>query len=144
MLKLCYKLEIWYVSTHAYVILENIAFSTKTCLALLIWAFFFFLAKIVPLLKTIVWELCWRFFSSVIRSCKIKDYYWGKYKFYRPCVENPTSGWLQIDHKSEKRQWRHNLSTRSHREIFFSCQLQLLVQVPCQYCDWFSSCDNFR
>ena len=26
-----------------------------------------------------------------------------KYKFYRPCVWNPASGWLQIDHNSEKK-----------------------------------------
>ena len=35
----------------------------------------FFLAKIVPLLKAIVWELCERFLSSVFSFCKIKGYY---------------------------------------------------------------------
>ena len=33
-----------------------------------------FLAEIVPLLKAIVWELCWRFFSSVFLSWKMKGY----------------------------------------------------------------------
>ena len=41
---------------------RNIPFSTKTLLNLLMLAFFAknqrFLAKIIPLLKTIVWELC--------------------------------------------------------------------------------------
>ena len=30
------------------------------------------MAKIVPLLKVIAWQLCWRFFSSVFRFCKIE------------------------------------------------------------------------
>ena len=34
-----------------------------------------FLAKIVPLLKAIVWELCEKFFSSVFSFCKVKGYY---------------------------------------------------------------------
>ena len=52
LLELRYKLEIWYVSTHTYVVLENIPFSTKNPLILLISAFF--ASKIVPLLKTMV------------------------------------------------------------------------------------------
>ena len=35
-----YKIEIWYLRTHTYVISEKIAFSTKTFLILLIWASF--------------------------------------------------------------------------------------------------------
>ena len=76
---------------------ENITFSTKALLILLI-SFFFaknhrFLAKIVPLLKAIVWELCLRFFSFVFSFCKIKACYSWKYKFYadyasRICVLN--------------------------------------------------------
>ena len=51
----------WHVSTHTYVVLENIAFSTKALLILLMSAFFLqknqrFLARIVPLLKAIVLE----------------------------------------------------------------------------------------
>ena len=38
-LELCSKLQIWYVSTHTYVVLENIPFSTKTTLILLMSAF---------------------------------------------------------------------------------------------------------
>ena len=61
-----------------------------------------FLAKIVPLLKAIVWELCQRFFSSVFNFCKIKGSYWWKYKIYRLCVRNSTSGLLQIGRKLKK------------------------------------------
>ena len=39
-LELCQKLETWIVSTHPYVVLENIFFSTKTPLILLMSAFF--------------------------------------------------------------------------------------------------------
>ena len=39
-LELCQKLEIWYVSTQACVVVENIPFSTKDCLILLMSAFF--------------------------------------------------------------------------------------------------------
>ena len=44
-----------------------------------------FLRKIVPLLKTILWELCLRFFSFLFRFDKIKGNYWWKHKFYRLC-----------------------------------------------------------
>ena len=72
------KLEIWYVSLHTYLVSENIPFSTKAILVLLMAASFFsknqhFLA-FVPLLKAMVWELCNRFFSSVFSFCKIKGY----------------------------------------------------------------------
>ena len=59
-------LETWnvVVSTHTYVVLENIPFTTKTFPYVSI---FFaknqhFLVKIVPLLKAIVWELSYKFF----------------------------------------------------------------------------------
>ena len=39
-LKLVKKLEIWYVSTHAYVIPQNIRISAKACLILLMSVFF--------------------------------------------------------------------------------------------------------
>ena len=32
----------------------------------------------------------------------------------KPCIRNPESGWLQINHKSEKWQWRQNLLTQHH------------------------------
>ena len=40
------------------------------------------------------------------------------YKFYRLCVRNPASGILQICHKSEKSQWRHNVPTWRHRHFY--------------------------
>ena len=73
---------------------ENIPFSTKTPLTLLMSAFFTnnsILAETVPLLKAIVWELCLRFLSSVFSFCKIKGYYLWKCKFYRPCIWNSAS-----------------------------------------------------
>ena len=42
-----------------------------------------FFCKIVPLLKEIVWNLCQKFFSFVLRVCKIKGYCYLKCKFYR-------------------------------------------------------------
>ena len=42
--------ETWYVSTYTDVVSENTPFSTKNPLILLMPAFFFFLAKVVPLL----------------------------------------------------------------------------------------------
>ena len=73
------KLEFWYASTHIYVVSENIPFSTKALLIFLISISFFkkqhFLAKIKPLLKAIVLQLCYKFFSSVFSFCKIKGYH---------------------------------------------------------------------
>ena len=40
LLELCYKREIWYVSTHTFVVSENIPFSTKNPLILMISIFF--------------------------------------------------------------------------------------------------------
>ena len=42
-----------------------------------------------------------------------------KYKFYRLCVRNPASELLQIGHKLEKLQRRHNFPTWCHRQPFF-------------------------
>ena len=58
------------------------------------------------------------------------------------------SGLLQICHKSEKWQWRHNFPKWHHCQSFltgfcFSCQVLLLVQVSCTYHLWFCSYDNF-
>ena len=36
------------------------------------------------------------------RFCKVKGYYYRKYKFYRLCVRNLDSGLLQFGHKWEK------------------------------------------
>ena len=80
----------------------------------------------VPLPKTIVWELCQRFFSSVFSLCKTRGYYYWKLNFCRLCVWNPASGLLQIGQKSKKWQWRHNFPTWRHRRTFFDVVLFLL------------------
>lgn len=58
LLELCQKLEIWRVSTHSYVVPEDIPCSTKVLLICLCQYFFEknqrFLAKIIPFLKAIV------------------------------------------------------------------------------------------
>ena len=60
-------LKTWNLVVHTpiYLVSENVPFSARTVLILLMSAFFaknqHFLVKIVPLLKAIVWELCWRF-----------------------------------------------------------------------------------
>ena len=82
---------------HTYVVSENVLFSTR---ALLIFADV--LIKIVPLFKTIVWELCWRFFSFVFSFFKIKAWCYWKCQFYKLCIQNQASALLQIGHKLEK------------------------------------------
>ena len=76
--------------------------------------------QIVPSLTVIVWELCWRFFSSVFSFCKIKGYYLWKYRFYRLCVWNPASRLLEIGRKLIKWQWRHDFLTQGHRQILLT------------------------
>ena len=82
-----------------------------------------FSGKIVRLLKAIMWELCWKFFSSVFSFCKIRGYCFPE--FSRLCVRNPASGLLQIGQKSERWQWRHYLQTWRY-DIFFETVLFLL------------------
>ena len=103
-----------------------------------------FLVQIVPLPKAIVWEVCWRSFSSVFSFCKINGYYYRNCKFYRLCVRNPTPRLLKIVHKVEKWQWRHKWPTWRHRQSFFDgfLFLLLLVQASCQYHHWVKSYDN--
>ena len=76
--------------------------------------------------QAIVWELCSRFFSSIFSFCKIKGYYYWKCKFYRLCIQNLSSGLLQIGHKSEKCHGRHNFLTWHHRQFFWRCFVSLL------------------
>ena len=76
-------------------------------------------------------------FSSPFRFCKIKGY----------CYL--ASGWLQIGHKSEKYNgvltFRHDAIVKFFLTLpCLSCQVQLLIQVTCQYHNWFWSYDNFR
>ena len=61
-----FEIEIWYVSTNTYLVLENVPFIIKALLILLMSAVIsaivlqknvYFLAKIVPLIKTIVLEI---------------------------------------------------------------------------------------
>ena len=97
-----------------------------------------FMLKIIPLLKAIVWELYWRFCSSVFSFCKINGYCYWKCKFYRLHARNPASGLLQIGHKTEKWESRHNFPAWRQRQIFLTVFLFLLsslvmVQVSCQY-----------
>ena len=108
------------------------AFSIKIPSILLVSTFFFFqkisifLAKIVPLLKAILWELCWRFFSSVFSFSKIIGCYWLKCRKYRPCVWNPGSRLIQINYQTEKWLWSHELPTGRLRKIFFDVAVFLL------------------
>ena len=60
-----------------------------------------FLSKNVPLLKAIVWELCYRVFSSVFSFCKAKGYYYWKHNVCSLCGQNQASGLLQIGTKSK-------------------------------------------
>ena len=74
-------LEAWnlvFKYTHMYIVSENIPVSTETPLILLMSVSFaknqHSLAKIVPLLKAILWQLCYRIFSPVCSFFKIKNY----------------------------------------------------------------------
>ena len=149
---------------------KNIPFNTKRLLLSLISACFFsknqhFLAKKVPSLKALVWELCYRYFSSVFSFCKISRYCFWKFKFSRLYVRNPVSWLLQIGHKLKKLQWVHNLLTWHHCQFFdtkallillmsafffffdvvlffLSSVVKWLVKVSCQYHHWFWSFGN--
>ena len=83
-----------------------------------------FVAKIVPLFKAMVWELCNNFFSFIFSFCKIKGYCYWKCKFYDLCVQDRASGLLQIGYKSEKWQMTSQLSENS--SIFFYLAVFLL------------------
>ena len=82
------------------------------------------MAKIVPLFKAIVWELCNKFFSYIFSFCKIKGCYYWKCKFYNLCVRDPASGLLQIGYKSEIWQWRHTFPN-SH-QFFWPYSISLV------------------
>ena len=122
-----------YVSTLAYVGSENIPFSTKTSLILLMSATFFckkfvFLAKIIPLLKAIVWMLFWRFFISVFIFCKRLFLKNVSFLNHASGIRLPDGCKLAISKK--KRQWRHNLTKWRPR--------QTLKMLPCFSCYFFS------
>ena len=117
-------LEIWNL-VHKYTDIytsENIPFSIKPPLPLILLMSAFyrkpaFLAKIVPLLKAIVWELCSRFFSSVFSFLvSFPDY----------ASKIPASVLGQIGYISEKWQWRHSLPTRLRHQFFWRCFVSLV------------------
>ena len=91
---------------------------TYWCLAPLNFAYVSIFCKKLALLKAIVWELCYKLFSSVFSFCKTKGYYYCKHNFCRLLVRNPASGLLQISQKSKKWQWRQNFPTRSTSNFF--------------------------
>ena len=71
----------------------------------------YFLAKIVHLLKAIVWKLCQRFFSSTCSFCKTKDCYKWKCENYTSCIQTPVPKLIKVSHKLEKWQWRYSFLT---------------------------------
>ena len=83
------------------------------------------MARIIPLLKARVWEKCLNFFSSVFSFCKIKGYYYIKYRFYRLCVLNPASRLLVIGCKLGKWPWRFNFPIWRQSQIFWRCFVSL-------------------
>ena len=93
--------------------------------------FYFFIcknsAKIVSLLKAIVWELCYIFFSSVCSFRKIKRYYKSNCKFYRLCIRNPASGLLQISCKLEKMRMTSHFADLTSSSNFYDVVLFLLI-----------------
>ena len=78
-----------------------------------------FVAKIVPLFKAIVCELCLRFFSSVFSFCKDVSF-----------IDHAPGVWLLDDWKLainwKKRQWRHNCLTSRYRQFFWHCRVSLV------------------
>ena len=116
------------ISTHAYVASENVHFSKK---AFLILPTYFaknhcFLAKILPLLETIVCELRQRFFSPVFSFCNIKGYEYLSY--LRLYISKTLSKNIlpQVGCKLERQQWRQNILTWSN---FFDVVLFLLASL---------------
>ena len=128
------------VSTHTYLVSENVSFSTKAYLILLMSAFFgkniCFLK--VPLLKALVWEL----FCSIFSFCKVKGYFWWNH--FTDNVSGiwlPDSSKLTINWKKDNNVticW-HDVTFKVYWRCFFSYKNQLLVQVSCQYHHWFWS-----
>ena len=86
-----------------------------------------FLTKIVPLLKAIALELCYKIFSSVFSFCKIKGYW--KFTFFRLCIRNQAFGLLQIGRKLEKWQWYHKFPTCRYRQFFWRHLVILVLLV---------------
>ena len=83
-----------------------------------------FLSKNVPLLKAIVWELCYRVFSSVFSFCKAKGYYYWRHNVCSLCGQNQASGLLQIGTKSKNDNdltiFRHDVNVKLFWPFFLS------------------------
>ena len=73
-----------------------------------------------------MWELCFRFFSSVFSFCKAKGYYYWKHNVCRLCGQNPASGLLQIGQKLKKWQWRHNFGHDVNVKVFWWCFVSIV------------------
>ena len=57
--------------------------------------------KLVPLLKAIVWELCYRFFSSVFSFCKTKSFLNVSFTDYASGIRVPNCSKLAINRKND-------------------------------------------
>ena len=80
----------------------------------------FFLAKMVSLLKAIVWELCKRVFSSVFTFCKIKVTANENVSFAGYSSEIQLLDCSKLAINWGKKQWRHNLLTWCRRLDFLT------------------------
>ena len=79
----------------------------------------------VSLLKAIVWELCYRFFSSISSFCKAKGYYYWKQNFCSLCPESglrTAPNWPKISKTIMTSQFSDMTSTSN----FFDAVLFLL------------------
>ena len=133
MLELCSKLEIWHVSKHSYLVSENIPFSTKVLLILLISAFFgkisVFFGQNSTFTQSYQNSTFTQNFEKFFKCCVCIMREYLCWKFWRNqdlmCVI--TSRLVQNGHKLEKWQWRDNIPACWYRQIFltlfnFSCQ----------------------
>ena len=79
-----------------------------------------FLAKIVPLLKKIVWELCYRCFSSVFSFCKAKGYCLRKYNYasgiWLLCFSKLAVNWKN---NNDVKIFQHELSSNFFDVVLF-------------------------
>ena len=100
-------LEIWYIGTHPYTVLENIPFSTKTLLILLISAFFVknwaFFCKNSTFSQSNSVGAVLDIFSSVFSFCKIKGYVNENITFtgYAFGIQLPDCSELAINRKND-------------------------------------------
>ena len=77
--------------------------------------------KILPLLKAIVWEL---FFRSAFSFCKGVVNENITFTDHTSAIRLPDCS--KFGHKLEKWQWRHNLSTWGHSQVFWHCHVSFV------------------